>query len=165
MRQNSQSTLRMTKRISRNSHSWIVVKLFFEIMKAQLKVLDNVIIVSTALVMLNVTSSKYLPILCFQELLYLLFILATLLAKPTFKEPYFAVEKGSMCLLSFVAHLLSKDFAIPKNIFSDCENIFNWSKAVRCKVSQYIAFIRFRVIVALEIENPESIKMRVYSHM
>lgn len=165
MCQDSQSALRMTERVSRDCNLRVVIKLLLEIMETQLKIFDDIIIVGTSLVMLNIASSKYFPIFRFQYLLYLLFILNILLAKPSLEEPNFAVEEGTVGFLSFVTNFFPQSFALPKYFLNNVENVFDWSKAVRHEISQNITFIRFRIIVALEIENPEGIKMRMHRHV
>lgn len=38
-------------------------------------------------------------------------------------------------------------------------------EAITGKISPYITLIRIWIVIALEIKNPESIQMRMYTHM
>ena len=57
MRQNRKGRLRMPEGISRDRHPRVVIELLLEEMQPQFEVLDDIVIVSTSLVMLDVSSS------------------------------------------------------------------------------------------------------------
>jgi len=70
---------------------------------------------------------------------------------------------GFLCLIT--THILSKHFALPKYIFCNSKDIFDWSKSIGHEIPKNITLTRFGIIIALEIENPVGIEMGMYSHM
>ena len=55
----------MTKRISRNGNFRIVIELLFEEVESKLEIFNNIVVIGTAFVMFDITSTKYLPIFGF----------------------------------------------------------------------------------------------------
>lgn len=56
-------------------------------------------------------------------------------------------------------------FAFGENIQSSVEDLFDGMKAIAGKIATHISLIWLGVIVALEIENPEGIQMRMDWHV
>ena len=165
MSKDSQSALRMTKGISCYCHFWIIIKLCLEEMKPQLEILDDIIVVSTSLILLNISSTKNFPIFSFKQLLNFLPIFMLLFFIPSLEEPHLTIHKHPMRTLTSIGHSLPLLFAFPKHIFSNWKYIFDCCEAILHEIWSNIALASFGFIVTFKIEDPEGIQMRMHCHV
>ena len=81
-----------------------------------------------------------------------------------FEEAHLWVHEWSMRFLSFIKSP-SEYFALPEDISCRGEYFFDWGKAIGIEVSTHFAFLRLWVVVAIEVEDPKGIQMRMNGHM
>jgi len=134
-------------------------------METCLEILNNIIIVGTALIVLDEPSSNNFPILSIYQIFHHCFLLIRQLRIPPLKESHFTVEKWPMCFLSGWTLSLSESFAFCQHLQSSVENLFNWMKSIACEVASDLTLSWVRVIVALKIKDPKCIKMWMNSHV
>lgn len=111
-----QRGLRMSKRIRRDSHSGIILKLLLQKVQPQLEILYDIIIIGTPFIMLHIPSSQNLPILRLQYLPHLLLLTLRLFNVPSLEKTHLTVEKRTMSFLSIVTYCLSYSLTLPKHV-------------------------------------------------
>ena len=155
----------MPKGISRNCHSREVIELLLQKMQSKFVIFDYIVVVGASFVVLHISSSQNLPVLRLQDSLHLFLILCILLDEPPLEEPHLRVEKGPVCLLRPIAHSFPQFLALPEYIFGGGEDVLDGSEAIRGEVSVDCALIGFWIIVALEVEDPIGVEMRMDGHV
>ena len=115
--------------------------------------------------MFNESTANNFPILSFQEIFDFLFVYRWLLIVPFFEESHFTVHEGSVWFLTSFTESFSMLFTFRKDSNNSIEDFLNRIEPITSKIGHYISLIRFRVVVALKIEDPISIKMRMYRHV
>ena len=115
--------------------------------------------------MLNIASAQDLPVLCLEQGLYLFFIGVLLLTIPSLEETHLTVDEHSMSTLSVVGDSLSFIFAFPKDFLGNGEDVPDSCESVLLEVGPDTALRWLRLVVALEVEDPEGIEMGVDGHV
>ena len=164
MCQNGQSGLRVPKRVSWDGNARIIVELLLQKVKPYFKILNNVLVVSTPLIVLHESSSQNLPIFCLQQFTHLFLRFGRLLFEPMLEKSHFWVEKRTMRFLCFICWL-SQSPAFPKDLCGGVEYLFDRSEAIRCEVPSNLALGWLWVVVTIEVKNPISIQMRMHWHV
>lgn len=83
----------MAEGIRRNGSPRIVADLLLQEVKAELKILDDIVIVGATLIMLDISPADDLPVLGSEKLSDRLPLLVGLFEIPSFEKPHFAVKK------------------------------------------------------------------------
>ena len=139
----------MPKWISRDSNFREIIKLIFQKVESSPKILNNIIIIGTSLIMLNKSTPKNFPILSFQQLLNIILNLLILLHKPFLKKTHLTIKKRSMCLLTSLSILLTMNFTLSKYTSYCVEDLLHWIETVLTKIWMYFTLVWLRIVVTV----------------
>ena len=134
-------------------------------MQSKFKVFNNVIVVSTPLIVLDVPTSHNFPIFCLQNFFNFPLFFRVLLAVPAFEKSHFGVEERSMCFLWAITDCLPVLFAFPEDVFGGVEDLLDWVEAVRHEIPVDLGFVGLGIVVAFEIEDPVCVEVRMHWHV
>lgn len=165
MSEDGEGGLGVSEGVSTNGDPWVVVELFLEEVQSKFEVLDDVVEVGAAFVMLYVTSSQYLPVLGLEQLFDLLFVAWRLFEVPLLEETHFTVHERAVCSLGLVALSFAQVFALPQHGFGGVEDLLYRVEAVGHEVGVDVALVGLGVVVAVEVEDPECVEVRVDRHV
>ena len=70
-----------------------------------------------------------------------------------------------MRLLRFITNIFPNIFTLPQHISDGIEYILDWWESIALEIIANLRLRGLRIIIAIEIEYPISIKMRMHRHM